>query len=165
MPKKARTFRLSESAIAILTKYKTTDLTDALETALQRLAYLEDQAQPKQPEAPECMRRITFMAKFYCVQTTSRGLKALKALPTLDICNVCKIEKAGVQVPPRTSEPQPLPKKATVQGTVYCNLQGMHVYIGKCETCQKPCEHAPDTNRFLSITEQIRRKNLHKDVH
>jgi hypothetical protein len=153
MPKKHYDFRLNESAILILTKYKKENcsLTDALENALQRLQYLEDLAleEPKIPEnIPDCKRRLNYLGQDYCVQTSPiKGLQRLKEIVTLEICRICKLERWKIPESTQVKQAQQIAaeikdpnrqgfKKA---GLKFCPNDALWVYPSKCEKCKTPC--------------------------
>jgi hypothetical protein len=152
MPKKPKTFRLSDEDYGILEKYaqghSLPNTTEALEQILTGLLSPVDPIkEPSSSGASDplpCRRRIEFEEKHLCV---NRPPKAVELL-SLEICNVCKAVNVGledrtkVEVPTeetfdRGRQPITNPKTdMTKAGMRYCADGGLWVFAKKCEMCR-----------------------------
>ena len=108
-----------------------------------------DVSKEQEDDSIKCVNRILFRGLNWCVNKPPKMVK----LETLDICRVCRKRRVFVSEPKSQSQVlnQPIPvtenkhpfyhgtglKKATV----YCEFEGMEVYVGRCKTCnQWDCE-------------------------
>jgi len=107
---------------------------------------------PKEQEddSIKCINRIFFRNVNWCVNKPPKMVK----IETLDICRVCRKRRVFASEPKPNSQvlTQPIPvaqenKHPDYQGTglkratVYCQFEGMEVYVGRCKTCnQWDCE-------------------------
>jgi hypothetical protein len=132
------TFRLSDEAVATLTKYqqehKFKTLTEALESYVLRKPEPEITIDSETKDNP-CSRRIIISNDHYCV---NRPPKAVKLL-SLDICAVCKIRQFGFPkvMPEIESKAKPFTPKR-----IYCpqttDFVDRQAICGRCHESNYP---------------------------